>query len=257
MTPDERHCLIAETWIRQVEHHAVLPSTNDRAKELARMVGVSLPALVIADAQTAGRGRGGNRWWTGEGSLAFSVLFDAESICQGCSATPLTGLAAGLAVVATVRPLVKGRDVGLHWPNDVFADGAKLAGVLVEVLPDGKTVVGIGVNLNNSAASAPTELRAAITTLRDLTGKQHDRLAILISLLNHVRRFFNLASDSPEKLAAAADAACLQKGQPLRLQWGAVVHSGRCRGIDRTGAILLDYGESVRAFSSGILLKNV
>jgi BirA family biotin operon repressor/biotin-[acetyl-CoA-carboxylase] ligase len=188
--------------------------------------------------------------------LAFSVLFDGDSIGHESTTTPLTGFAAGLAVVETVRPLLEGREVGLHWPNDVFAAGGKLAGILVEVLPDGKTVIGIGLNVNNSAASAPAELQLAVATLCDLTRKQHDRVSILVSLLNHLRRFLNMASVSPDELAAAADAVCLQKDQPLHLQWGLTVYSGRCRGIDRTGAILLDNGDGVRAYSSGVLLKN-
>jgi BirA family transcriptional regulator, biotin operon repressor / biotin---[acetyl-CoA-carboxylase] ligase len=122
-------------------------------------------------------------------------------------------------------------------------------------LPDRRTVLGIGLNVNNSAGSAPAELQSVATTLFDLTRIRHDRFSILILLLNQLKRFLDLARSSPEKLAAAADAVCLQKNQQLRLQWGSTVYSGRCKGIDLTGALLLDTSEGLRAFPAGVLLK--
>lgn len=256
MTSSEYEWLLKETWITAVEWHETLASTNDRAAELAKLAGTPLPMLLIADEQTAGRGRGGNRWWTGEGSLAFSVLFDSTFTEAANPGTPLTGLAAGLAVVEAVRPLLDEIETGLHWPNDVFAAGRKLAGILVEVLPNRKTVVGIGLNVNNSAENAPSALRSAVTTLYDLTKQRYDRASILVLLVNQLKRFLDLARLSPEKLGAAADATCLQKDRELHLQWGTKVYSGRCRGIDSTGAILLETDEGVKAFPAGVLIKN-
>ena len=66
--------ILRETFVVEAEHREELGSTNDRALERAKQGATHLPLLVIADRQTAGRGRGGNRWWTGPGSLAFSLL---------------------------------------------------------------------------------------------------------------------------------------------------------------------------------------
>ena len=107
MTPSDRHRLIEETWIAAIETHDSLPSTNDRAAELAKVADTELPLLVIADVQTAGRGRGGNRWWTGADSLAFSVLFDSPPAHEHRSASPILGLAAALAIVESVRPFAR------------------------------------------------------------------------------------------------------------------------------------------------------
>jgi BirA family biotin operon repressor/biotin-[acetyl-CoA-carboxylase] ligase len=274
MPPIDRIRLLAETWIVGVETFDTLSSTNDKAAEVAKSAGVSLPFVVVADMQTAGRGRGGNRWWTGEGSLAFSLLVDREgeasldlnaainnlvspSVRQEPRppVSPLLGLAAGMAVVESIRPLLGEREIGLHWPNDVFVEGRKLAGILVEVLPDRKTVLGIGLNLNNSTAGAPRELQSSVTTLYDLTQRRHDRTSILISLLNELKKFLDWTRNSPESLTAAADAVCLQKNRELHLQWGSTVHVGPCRGIDRTGALLLETKIGLQAFPSGVLLK--
>jgi BirA family transcriptional regulator, biotin operon repressor / biotin---[acetyl-CoA-carboxylase] ligase len=270
---DKINQLLAESWLAKIEHFPTLTSTNDRAAEWAKDVDAELPLLVIADEQTAGRGRGGNRWWTGPESLAFSLLFETKSSplpTQLLSmpeeesevradfrlAPPLCGLAAALAVVEAVRPLLDGREIGLHWPNDVFAAGKKLAGVLVEVLPNRKLILGIGVNINNSSTAAPAELQATATSLLDLTQIRHDRFSILLSILTRLRPMLGLAANSPQQLAAAADAVCLQKNRQLRLQWGPTVHYGCCRGIDAAGAIVLETSEGTQSFPAGVVMKS-
>lgn len=261
--------LLRVHWLADVEHHAMLSSTNDRAVELAKQPGVKMPLLIIADRQTAGRGRGGNRWWTGEGSLAFSFLFEdaplpleeyERATPVATSVAPLTGLAAGLAVAEVTRwitdDFIPHREVGLHWPNDVFADGRKVAGVLVEVLSNRKIVVGIGMNLNNSASLAPEELQPSIATVFDLTQKIIHPTTIIEAIANRLESLIYLAWYAPKKLTTLVDAACLQKNHELRLQWGSAIYTGLCRGIDETGAILLETNEGLRAFPSGVILKS-
>ena len=85
------------------------------------------------------------RWWTGTGGLAFSLLIEARQFGLERSRSPLVALAAAITVVETVRPLLSALTIGIHWPNDVFVDGRKLAGVLVEVPSDRLYVVGIGI----------------------------------------------------------------------------------------------------------------
>ena len=115
-----------------------------------------------AASQTAGRGRGGNRWWTGPGSLAFSLLtkIDTAEVVRG--SVPLAALAAGITVVEAVRPLLSERSVGLHWPNDVYVDKRKLAGILIESPSPDRLVVGVGINTNCRLADAPEELRERV-----------------------------------------------------------------------------------------------
>ncbi len=265
--------LMRETFVARVEYHPTLDSTNDRAKRLAARGVRELPLLVVADCQTAGRGRGARRWWTGEGSLAFSLLLDAQAVAAGESRSPLVALAAGVAVAEVIKRDIpeqsEGRlakisnvpfyRVGLHWPNDVMvrvaepADDRKLAGILVEVLPDRRHVVGIGLNTNNTAADAPAELRDNIATIRDLAERPLDNGLLLIDLLQSIERQFTTLQSDPQAVAAAADRLLLQHGQTLTLNLGKTSVQGVCRGIARDGALLLETPAGVQSFFSGTL----
>jgi len=244
--------LLRETFVAHVEHHALLTSTNDRAATLASGE-CRLPLLVVADEQTAGRGRGANRWWTGQRSLAMSLLAEAETVGAQQSPAPLVALATAVAVAETVAPRVRPHAVGIHWPNDVIAAGRKVAGILVEVLPDRRHVIGVGLNTNNRMADAPESLRPTAVTLRDLTGEVHDPTSILVELLRRLEtRFVQLAA-APEHVAAIADQLCLQRGATLALRQGDRTVTGRCLGIAPDGALVLATAAGRRSFCCGTI----
>lgn len=248
---------LASGLVARAEHYEELPSTQDRARQCAGETVCLMPLLIVADRQTAGRGRQGNSWWTGSGSLAFSLLFDpAEFGCPRRPA-PRLALAVGAAIVDAVAPRAtdhgRGHCVGLHWPNDVYFGDGKLAGVLVEVLPDGRHIVGIGLNSNNSAAEAPPELRRQVATLLDLTGRMHDPTQLLIDILDCLTtRLRQLGADDPA-LGESFGALCLQHDQMLTLYLGDRAVTGRCAGIARDGALILDTPEGRRQFYAGTL----
>lgn len=245
--------LVRETFVCRVEHYATVGSTNDRAREcLADGVG-PLPLLIVADEQTAGRGRGANRWWTGKGSLACSLIVEVDELGIDRSRSPLVALAAAVAVAETVAPLLPSHTVGLHWPNDVIAAGRKLAGILAEVLSDRWLVVGIGLNTNNSLRDAPHELQNTATTLFELTGIPHDSTQVLLTLLEHLEKAFRRLASGPEQIAANANTLCLQHGQTLSIQLGRRRVCGRCGGIAADGALLLDTPEGREKLYSGVL----
>ncbi len=248
--------LLRETFVRRVEHHQVLASTNDRAAQCARERGVRLPLLVMANQQTAGRGRGANRWWTGPGSLAFSLLVEADTVGADRRRSPLVALAVGLAVADSVAPLLPGRRVGIRWPNDMVVaeaptDDRKLAGILVEVLPDGRHVIGIGLNSNNTLADAPANLATTVCTLRDLTGAGQDETSLLIRLLRGLERGFAQLRSSPLEIGNRANALCVQRGRPLTIENGGKRVTGTCRGIAADGALWLDTAAGPARFVSG------
>src|SRR4051794_30035368 len=97
----------ASTFIRHVEMHESLGSTNDRAIELARDAKIELPALVVARVQTAGRGRGKNVWWSADGALTFSVLLNPGDLGISTANWPQLSLATAVAVCDAISVELK------------------------------------------------------------------------------------------------------------------------------------------------------
>lgn len=247
--------LVGATFVAELEFHEVIGSTNDRAKELADEGTATLPLVVIARQQTAGRGRGENRWWTGAGSLALSVLLDLKAFGVTGAHTPLVALASGIAVVGAVRTCVPGLPLGLHWPNDVYLAGRKLAGILVESTARGLHVLGIGLNANNTVGDAPPELHGRLTTLRDATQRFHDPVAIVHRLLQGLETWLGRLGKTPHHVGRRADALCLQRGRVLRLQHPEGTAEGVCVGIAADGALVLQTPEGQQAFYTGSVIE--
>lgn len=248
--------LIRETFVARVEHYPVLGSTNDWAKQCAVEGSGPLPLLIVADQQTAGRGRGANRWWTGRGSLAMSLLLDGRSWAADPALGAFVSLAAAVALSRAVAPLLPGTSVGIHWPNDVFAAGKKIAGILVEAPPGRLYVVGVGLNLNNTLCEAPVELQSTAVSLLDLTGRQHDATDVIILLL---QRFASLLKDlphAPHAISRLADSLCLQRGMTLHVETAGKRVRGVCRRIGLNGALVLDSPDGEVEIVSGTVLRN-
>jgi BirA family biotin operon repressor/biotin-[acetyl-CoA-carboxylase] ligase len=181
------------------------------------------------------------------------LLIDLESLGVSRAAWPLVGIAAGVAGVDALQPLVPEQAMGIHWPNDIYLAGRKLAGILVEVLGDRLHVVGIGLNTNNSLADAPAELRPTAITLADLTGRRFDHTDLLVALLGRLESCLRQLGRAPQEIAARADALCLQRGRPLRICRGQRRFNGCCRGIAADGGLLLETPEGTEKFFSGVI----
>ena len=200
---------------------------------------LSQPVLLVAEHQSAGRGRAGRSWLSSsEGSLTFSLAWRFEGGLQTLSGLPL---AVGVALGDALGEL--GVQVALKWPNDVLKDGAKLAGILVETrsAADGGTwaVIGIGLNL-----VMPDEMEARIG--RSAAGApwlaRMERELLMASLLD--------ALSAALRLFAARGFGAFCARWNLRHAWqgetvtvidnGAVVHEGLAAGVDDAGRLLLD-----------------
>ncbi len=242
------------------EHHLEIDSTQTRARELLpSLVNERLPYLIVADRQTAGRGRGDNRWWTGAGSLAFSLIFTPENFGLSRPARPSRSLVVGVALVEAVAPLLaarfgaKGPRVGLHWPNDVFVGERKLAGILIDVAPDDRHVLGVGVNTNNSLADAPAEVRARATSLVELLETPVDTTALLLDFLARAAELLRLSAADPVAMGRRFQEQCLQVGEELAVVAADSEKRGRCQGIAEDGALLLETAAGVERIYSGVL----
>ena len=165
---------------RDIRVASVLPSTNDTAKALAA-TGASEGTVVVADRQTAGRGRRGRTFLSPEGGVYMSVVLRPAADVD-------PGLVTCCAAVAVARAIGRFCDlsVGIKWVNDLLVDGRKVCGILAEGGLDSATgglsyiVLGIGVNVGR--VDFPTELEAVATSL-EAQGASIDRAALVAAIL--------------------------------------------------------------------------
>ncbi|HZZ70697.1 MAG TPA: biotin--[acetyl-CoA-carboxylase] ligase [Pirellulales bacterium] len=257
----ELQALERNTFVRRAEFLPVVDSTNTYALQLAESAPLAIPHLVIAGEQTAGRGRGANRWWSGPGALAWSLVLDAEELGLTPENWPRISLTAALAVCETVRQLAPQAACGIKWPNDVLAGGRKICGVLPELprpvshdrpLPN-RLVLGVGLNVNNALAEAPPEIRAVATSLVDLTGRAHDQVDVLTRILGRLEQNLLLLRQGDPDLAEAWSRRCLLRGGVVELCQGERRIRGVCGGIAADGGLWLDPGEGPRRYYSGTI----
>ena len=244
----------AESFVRQIEFHLQLPSTNDLALELAAGDDFDTPLLVLTERQTAGRGRGNNRWWATSGALTFSLLLDLPHSKQSVSQGPLVSLTVGLAVCDALRELLPQYDFGLKWPNDVMLSGRKVCGILVEVSPP-RLVVGVGINVNNSIRVAPGELQAIATSLFDITGNDFDPADVLIRVLAQCQLRLKRLSDGEGGLADDWQPLCALRGRTVHLLTGTRTTVGLCDGIDSNGALILKTESGIEKVVAGVVTR--
>lgn len=142
-------------------HFRVTDSTNERARELA-LEGAPAGTVITAEEQTSGRGRRGRPWAAPPGkALLYSAIL--RPLGERHLLLPLS---VPLAVCAAAERLRPGIECSVKWPNDVWLEGRKLAGVLIEAKPqDGWAVIGIGLNLSIEADEFPADLRQPATSL--------------------------------------------------------------------------------------------
>ncbi len=217
---------------REIVALDVVDSTNTYALNHGK------PGMVIvADAQTAGRGRQGHTWHSAPGlGLWFSVVVD--EMWQGLS------FAAALAV----RDALADRcELRIKWPNDVLCGSKKLCGTLIERRDD-ITVLGIGLNVHHAREDFPPELRDKAGSLESEVGGTWDRCKVLRDVLTHLDgRVMLIRKDGVEAVRAEWASACNLIGR--RIQTGP--HTGTVVDIDRHGALLLATSSGTQMIPTG------
>ena len=257
----------ASTFVRHVEIHDTLGSTNDRAIELARNPNIELPALIAARRQTAGRGRGKNAWHATEGSLTFSILLEPLTHGIGIANWPQLSLVTATAVCdaltrelnpqSAIRNPQSAHPLAIKWPNDVMLNDAKLCGILIES-PGGaapaknRAIIGIGINVNNSWHHEAPDIVIERISCRDFSGHSHDLEAVLIAVLKALaHRLSQLAENSPT-LSGSWQMRSWLNGRNIHVETdNGRILSGTCMGIDRDGALLIQTAAGVQKTLSG------
>jgi BirA family transcriptional regulator, biotin operon repressor / biotin---[acetyl-CoA-carboxylase] ligase len=235
---------------RAVEHVPSIGSTNDRARELLETADGD-GAVVIADEQTAGRGRRGRTWASPSGRNLYVSVAMVPALAAA-EAWRL-GLAAALAAAdacTTVAP------AALKWPNDVVtrSDGRKLGGLLIETIVEGDrlrgAVLGIGINVNWRRAEMPPELHDVATSLADVACRDVDRGALLADLLDALDAELTAVEAGVSPLERYR-ARCTTLGSTVEVETGDGSLVGRAVDVDATGALVVEDRDGRRQVVSG------
>ena len=175
--------------IQTLEYHEEIPSTNDRVRELLQQLKCpKLPCLVMAKRQTAGRGRGNKRWWSGEGAILMSLGFELKPEFLTRNQLPDLSATAAQSVINVLTRYLPQHQLEVHLPNDVYADGKKICGILIESPTPQFGILGIGLNVNNRLCDLPPEFLAEmkdrpITSMVELLNRETDISQLIQELL--------------------------------------------------------------------------
>lgn len=221
---------------RPCRYYTRTGSTNSEASTWV-LTGAPDGAIVLADEQTAGRGRLGRTWLAEPGSsLLFSVILRPALAPEMLGRVPLLGAVAlaecleGLGLAARIK-----------WPNDVQIEGRKVSGILAEAVWQGDrlpgVVLGIGVNVRRTALSQAQAQALGAITIEEALGQVPDRGRLLRDLLDRLDAWLPRAGDAALLVAWRSRAGML--GRPVTVQQGEHTLTGIAQDIDEQGALLV------------------
>ncbi len=252
LTPLELRPLLNTHDVGQVLHwYEEIGSTNDRARELAEE-GAEHGEVVIAETQTAGRGRRGRSWASpARKNLYFSVVLRPDLPAERA---PELTLVASVALCDTLRQA--GVDVGIKWPNDLVASGKKIGGILTELAaePDRVSwvVLGVGLNVNARAEDFPEELRGEATSVLVERGQPAPRALLAAACFTAIESWMDRHAEegfAPARQAWRARSVTLGREVVVKVEGREVV--GTAEDIDETGALLVRGRAGVERILSG------
>ena len=231
----------------QLHYFPEIDSTNSVARRLADS-GACEGDIVIAEAQTRGRGRLGRQWQSPPfANLYFSVILRPS--LPAANAPQIT-LMSAVALAETVDQFIS-QTTTIKWPNDILVDGKKLAGILTEASCDSAglqyVILGIGVNLNYRFETMPEEIRQRAISVAELTGKSVRREGFFERLIQALDRCYGeLEERGFARLASRWEAHFSLRGRKVRVESGGQSISGTAIGIDHDGALIIEEARGTR-----------
>ena len=219
---------------QRVIYYPILTSTMEVTKQEAQLGAVE-GTVVIADEQTAGRGRIKRVWLSPKGSIALSIILYPSVVNL-----PSLIMLASLAVVHSIEA-VTGLRSQIKWPNDVLINGRKVCGILIESSVQANivdyAVIGIGVNVNLRLSDFP-EIPSTATSLSEELGRDVSRLKVIQQLLVEVERLY-LALQAGGSIYEEWRDSLVTLGRRVRVKSGKTVYEGVAESVARDGSLLL------------------
>jgi BirA family transcriptional regulator, biotin operon repressor / biotin---[acetyl-CoA-carboxylase] ligase len=251
------------TFGERVVYYETTGSTNDVAASLAAN-GVGEGVVVIADAQTAGRGRRGRAWFSppAAGLYVSVILAPGRARVSPDRALALLTLAAGVALSEAVER-VTGLAPAIKWPNDLLVDRRKLAGILAEGVAapasGGLQAVVLGYGINVGPAAYPRDLASQVTSLETELGRSIDRAAVCAESLSALAaRYHDLLEGRFDAILDAWRSRSFGS-RGARVEWDTPggVRTGVTEGIDDMGALLVRAGDATERIVAGEVRWNL
>ena len=231
-------------WQNHIYWYETLDSTNLLAKKLASE-GAPQGTAVIADHQTAGRGRMGRSFDSPAGhGIYMSLILRPQ--CRPDRLMHLT-CAAALALCDAVEEACGFRP-GIKWINDLVAGGKKLAGILTELGLDPKTglvsyaIVGIGINCTQAPGDFPPELQPIACSVQTVTGRPVDRARLAAAMLRELEKMSRCLGEK-EAILRRYQAECVTLGKPVLAIRGDIRREGLAIGMDSDGGLILRFAD--------------
>lgn len=228
-------------------------STNRDCEKLANE-GTPEGVAVIAETQTAGRGRQTREWFSPKGvNLYFSLLLRPDVELARAASLPLV---AGLAVAEAVESLDAGLEPRIKWPNDILIGGRKVCGILCEMQAEAAHVraiiTGIGLNVNLREESLPEELHPRATSLFMETGRSFARTDVLAAVLNRFEPLYTRwQSEGLAPFLPAIRKRDLLYGTTISIDRLGDIVTGTADGIQEDGALRLQTTGGILPVYSG------
>ncbi|MGH7220672.1 MAG: biotin--[acetyl-CoA-carboxylase] ligase [Nitrospiraceae bacterium] len=246
LTRDTIHSTLSTTWLgRRIELFDRLPSTNREAVQLAQAE-VEHGTVVVADSQTAGRGRLSRTWFSPPGanlycSIILRTARPPERLTEWLSWLPLISALAAAAAIEQVSSI----QVSVKWPNDLLISARKVGGILCEsgtgTRSDPFQIIGIGINVNLDHDDWPTDLRNSATSLWQERKIIIDRNRLLAQLLLELEQCLDeLVIHGTNRIGLAYYQRCSTIGHTIQatLANGDVV-VGLAEGIGQDGSLFV------------------
>lgn len=238
----------------------LLTSVTSTQEEVRRLAEEEAPhgTLVVAEEQTAGRGRQGRRWYSPPGKgIWMSLLLRPDR--QPVSIAPQLTLLTAVAVCRAVRKF--GVDAGIKWPNDVLVDGRKLCGILVESIAEDEliryAIAGIGIDVNLQLEDIPQELLPRVTSVQIASGRRVERTELIGAVMMEMEQLYQLYTEKGfAPIAHLWEALSVTLGRRITMRTPDEEISGQATALAENGALLLleDSGNTRMIFSGEVQL---
>ena len=243
---------------KEIHHYEVIHSTNIRARELAEK-GASEGTLVVAESQTAGRGRRGRLWVSPQNDGIYLSLIARPQLSpsEAPQITLLTAVALANAIMNQTDLLVQ-----IKWPNDLLIRGRKLSGILTELHTEGDlvdyVVIGVGVNINTTIEALSTIKDQKVTSIAIETGERVSRLKFLQAfLVDFEYQYTLLATHGFSSILECWKNLAGIVGQFIRVDMAGRTVKGRVVDIEQTGVLVVESetGEVRQVFSGDVRIE--